>query len=195
MNSKKRLKTASGIIILSAFLLLILYLYLDDEKISLNEQSRSKLGGNFIKLPRGVVHYEIAGPQNGSVVVLIHGFSVPQYVWDPTFDMLTSSGFRVLRYDLYGRGYSDRPECEYNLELYVEQLSQLLSAYHRLILWRPHWSCLYKPVSQCSANFDPHRPDLVPGIREKNLSHEHPAGWRIHYGCLHGSFHAAKNTT
>jgi pimeloyl-ACP methyl ester carboxylesterase len=128
MNSKKRLKTASGIIILSAFLLLILYLYLDDEKISLNEQSRSKLGGNFIKLPRGVVHYEIAGPQNGSVVVLIHGFSVPQYVWDPTFDMLTSSGFRVLRYDLYGRGYSDRPESEYSLELYVEQLSQLLSA-------------------------------------------------------------------
>jgi pimeloyl-ACP methyl ester carboxylesterase len=128
MKSKKRLRTASGGIILSAFLLLIFYLYLDDEKISLNEQTRSKLGGNFIKLPRGVTHYEIAGPQNGSVVVLVHGFSVPQYVWDPTFDMLSSSGFRVLRYDLYGRGYSDRPEGEYSLELYVKQLSQLLSA-------------------------------------------------------------------
>lgn len=128
MKSKKRLRTASGSIILSAFLLLIFYLYLDDEKKSLNEQTRSKLGGNFIKLPRGVTHYEIAGPQNGSVVVLVHGFSVPQYVWDPTFDMLSSSGFRVLRYDLYGRGYSDRPEGEYSLELYVKQLSQLLSA-------------------------------------------------------------------
>jgi len=128
MKSKKRFKTAGGIIILSAFLLVVLYLFLDDEKMTLNEQTRSKLDGSFINLPEGVVHYEIAGPNNGSVVVLIHGFSVPYYVWDPTFEALTDSGYRVLRYDLYGRGYSDRPAKDYNLELYIKQLRQLLSA-------------------------------------------------------------------
>jgi len=45
----------------------------------------------------------------GPAVALVHGFSVPYYVWDPTAPELARAGFRVLRYDLYGRGYSDRP--------------------------------------------------------------------------------------
>jgi pimeloyl-ACP methyl ester carboxylesterase len=60
--------------------------------------------------------------------VLVHGFSVPYYVWDPTFEALTGSGFRVLRYDLYGRGYSDRPDVTYDQELFTGQLGDLLSA-------------------------------------------------------------------
>jgi len=128
MKVSKRVKTTSRIIILSAFLLLILYLYLDDERIILTDQVRSSLEGQFVELPLGVVHYEIAGPPDGPVVVLVPGFSVPYYIWDPTFEGLKNSGFRVLRYDLLGRGYSDRPRVEYTLELYVEQLQQLLSA-------------------------------------------------------------------
>ncbi len=61
-------------------------------------------------------------------VVLVHGFSVPYYVWDPTFKALTEAGFRVLRYDLYGRGYSDRPQAAYDLDLFTGQLRDLLSA-------------------------------------------------------------------
>lgn len=37
----------------------------------------------------------------------MHGFSVPYYIWEPTFAALVQAGLRVLRYDLYGRGYSD----------------------------------------------------------------------------------------
>ena len=33
-----------------------------------------------------------------------------------------------MRYDLYGRGCSDRPKAPYNLDLYVRQLSELLQA-------------------------------------------------------------------
>jgi pimeloyl-ACP methyl ester carboxylesterase len=29
-------------------------------------------------------HYEVAGPADGRVAVLVHGFSVPAYIWDPT---------------------------------------------------------------------------------------------------------------
>jgi pimeloyl-ACP methyl ester carboxylesterase len=58
--------------------------------------------------------------------VLVHGFSVPYFIWDPTFEFLTESGFRVLRYDLFGRGFSDRPNLRYDIELFCKQLRELL---------------------------------------------------------------------
>ena len=76
----------------------------------------------------GIVHYEMAGPSNGQTVVLVHGFSTPYHTWDAAFDALIKAGFRVLRYDLYGRGYSDRPNTVYNADLYDRQLLNLLSA-------------------------------------------------------------------
>jgi len=59
---------------------------------------------------------------------LIHGFSIPEYLWDPTFHRLASAGFRVLRYDLFGRGYSDRPDVIYDGDLFDRQLVDLLAA-------------------------------------------------------------------
>lgn len=34
-------------------------------------------------------------------------------------------GYRVLSFDLYGRGYSDRPKIDYDLDLFVGQISEL----------------------------------------------------------------------
>jgi pimeloyl-ACP methyl ester carboxylesterase len=59
-------------------------------------------------------------------VVLVHGFSVPYYLWDPTFEALAAAGYRVLRYDLFGRGYSDRPDLAYDGDLFDRQLVELL---------------------------------------------------------------------
>ena len=100
----------------------------ENEQSSLTPEVRATLPGQFVTLPEGVVHYELAGPDGAPVVVLVHGFSVPYYIWDPTFEALTKAGFRVLRYDLYGRGYSDRPDVDYSLELFTGQLEKLLSA-------------------------------------------------------------------
>ena len=124
---RKMINIGSGIAII-ALLLLITYSLADQEKITLNDTVRLTLPGQFVKLPLGVVHYELAGPDSAPTVVLVHGFSIPYYIWDPTFEALTQAGFRVLRYDLYGRGFSDRPEITYNLELFVTQLEELLPA-------------------------------------------------------------------
>ncbi len=106
---RRMILTGSGIaiIILS---LLITYILTDQEKITLSDTVRVSLPGQFVKLPLGVVHYELAGPENAPTVVLVHGFSVPYYIWDPTFEALTRAGFRVLRYDLYGRGFRTGPK-------------------------------------------------------------------------------------
>lgn len=47
--------------------------------------------------------------------------------WDNNFDALVDAGFRVLRYDFFGHGFSDRPELDkYTRELYDNQLVELL---------------------------------------------------------------------
>lgn len=96
------------------------------EALSLSEELRASLPGGFVQLRDGVTHYELGGPEGGELVVLVHGFSVPNFIWDPTFAALTQAGFRVLRYDLFGRGYSDRPNLRNNKALFVKQLHDLL---------------------------------------------------------------------
>ena len=75
-----------------------------------------------------MVHYEIAGSPRAETVVLIPGLSVPYFAWDPTFEALVDAQLRVLRYDLYGRGFSDRPDTVYDQDLFDRQLWNLPSA-------------------------------------------------------------------
>lgn len=98
------------------------------ESIELNEITRQQADGAFVRLPAGVTHYELGGPAAAQTVVLVHGFSVPYFIFDPTFIALQQAGYRVLRYDLFGRGWSDRPLARYDLSFFVAQLSQLLNA-------------------------------------------------------------------
>lgn len=94
----------------------------------IDDEVRRNAPGRFIETSRGVVHYEISGPEGARTVVLVHGFSVPYYLWDPTFAALTQAGYRVLRYDLFGRGLSDRPTAMYDADLFDRQLADLLDA-------------------------------------------------------------------
>ena len=124
MDSKKIIR----FFILFDLIILILlgsYWYLNLEKFTLDDAVRNQAGGEFVGLSDGYTHYELSGPSGGDLVVLVHGFSVPYYIWDPTVEGLTDAGYRVLRYDLYGRGYSDRPEVEYDLDIFVKQLDEL----------------------------------------------------------------------
>lgn len=98
------------------------------ETKQLNDETRRSADGSFIQLPDGITHYELSNPDNEQIVVFVHGFSVPYFIFDPTFEFLTQSGFRTLRYDLFGRGFSDRPRTRYNIDLFVKQLSDLLDA-------------------------------------------------------------------
>ena len=121
--------TAVGGLVGLVSLLSAVYLLLDREKLTLNLETRAALSGQFISLPvGGVTHYQLSGPEEGPLVVLVHGFSVAAYTWEHTVPALTDAGFRVLTYDLYGRGYSDRPPGPYDLNLFTTQLDELLTA-------------------------------------------------------------------
>ena len=102
------------------------YLQSDRETLVLDENARSHAAENFVRLRDGVTHYELAGPAGGQTVLLIPGFSTPYNLWDPTVDGLTKAGFRVLRFELFGRGWSDRPAARYDADFYDRQIVDLL---------------------------------------------------------------------
>ncbi|MHA2501907.1 MAG: alpha/beta fold hydrolase [Candidatus Kariarchaeaceae archaeon] len=94
------------------------------ETLDIVDLSESDVPYRFVQTSAGRIHYQMEG--DGDLIVLVHGFSVPSFYWDSNFDPIKNAGYRVLRYDLFGRGYSDRPQQDYDLNLFVTQLELLL---------------------------------------------------------------------
>lgn len=125
-----------GVAILLVALLLIMFMSFwaaGRARAPLDAEARAQLeaDGNaydFVTLPSGTVHYRLEGPDAGPVIVLVHGFSTPSIVWEDYFKPLTAAGYRVLAYDNFGRGLSDRPDAVYNADLFDRQLTELIEA-------------------------------------------------------------------
>lgn len=100
------------------------------EHAPLDAAARRHAPGQFVTLSHGLVHYRAVGPAQGQPVLLVHGFSVPDYVFDRTRESLAAAGFRVVSFDLYGRGWSDRPDVRYDRDLLAGQVGELMDALH-----------------------------------------------------------------
>lgn len=83
--------------------------------------------GEIAELPRGRTHYRWSGRVGDPVVVCIHGLSTPSYIFAATERSLTALGYRVLTYDLYGRGFSARAKGTQNMHFFLGQLGALLT--------------------------------------------------------------------
>jgi len=140
------------------------------ESKTLNDETRRSAKGSFVQLPNGVTHYELSNPDNEEIVVFVHGFSVPYFIFDPTYEFLSRSGFSVLRYDLFGRGFSDRPYKRYNINFFVNQLADLLDS---LRISRPVHLIGLSMGGPITATFTARHPEQV-----KSLTLIDPAGVR-----------------
>ena len=96
------------------------------ETLELTDSERSKADGSFIELPCGNTHYELKG--DGESVVLVHGYATPYSLYEKVFEGLVANGYKVLRYDLLGRGLSERVEAVYDPALFARQLRELTEA-------------------------------------------------------------------
>ena len=90
------------------------------------EDTRRDAPGKFANLSQGVVHYDWLGPTRGPVCVCIHGLTTPSYVWGGLARGLALMGFRILIFDHYGRGHSDRPKAARDDAFYLTELEELL---------------------------------------------------------------------
>ncbi|MBW4706620.1 alpha/beta hydrolase [Roseobacter sp. YSTF-M11] len=92
----------------------------------MTDAARANAPGDFATLSQGVTHFQWYGPSDGPVAVCVHGLTTPSFVWKGVAQGLARMGFRVLVYDLYGRGYSDRVRGTQDRAFFQKQLNELL---------------------------------------------------------------------
>lgn len=97
-----------------------------DEDLRLDLAARRRLRGSFVELSAGITHYELAGPSQGDIAILIGGITVPLSYWDRLTIELHAQGLRTLAYSVYGRGYSDRVTARYDDAFLLRQLTELV---------------------------------------------------------------------
>ncbi len=94
----------------------------------MNAASRAGAPGQFAELSRGTTHYQWHGPKSDRILVMVHGLTTPSWVFSGLIRGLLMMRYRILTYDLYGRGYSDRPMDHQTLALHADQLAELIDA-------------------------------------------------------------------
>ncbi len=122
------MKRLLKILVFSILVLIVVLPFINDkERVRLDEANRKKTGSTFLETPDGFVHYQLGGSPNGEVVVFIHGFSMPLFIFEPLAKLLEKEGYRTLRIDLFGRGLSDRPNAKYDPDLFKRQILNTLN--------------------------------------------------------------------
>ncbi|MEQ9505929.1 MAG: alpha/beta fold hydrolase [Hyphomonas sp.] len=92
----------------------------------LDEAARANAPGQFVDLPGGKLHYWYSGPAGAPLVVMVHGYSTPGFIFEQNAAALREAGFRVLQFDHFGRGWSDRPGGRYDVDFYDDEVLGLL---------------------------------------------------------------------
>lgn len=96
------------------------------EPRTLGDEARRRMPCAYANMKDGRTCFDLDGKAPAEAVVFVHGFNSPSYVWGKLPSMLRDAGYLTLTYDLYGRGGSDRPWADYDLDLYERQLETLL---------------------------------------------------------------------
>ncbi len=113
--------------LLSIFILIpvCLYLALDRENIDINE-FRLDSGYEEVRLSDGITSYKDIGDKNNKVIVLVHGATFGSLAYEEYVNVFIKNDYRVITYDQYGRGYSDRINSNVSIELMERQLKELI---------------------------------------------------------------------
>jgi len=91
------------------------------------EDVLKKSNGEYVKLSDGYTYFEEANKDSElGNVVLVHGYSIPSYIMETTFNSLKDKGYRVIMMDLFGRGFSDNPDLPQTDFLRANQVIELM---------------------------------------------------------------------
>tara|TARA_B100000575_G_scaffold31240_1_gene21011 strand:- start:662 stop:1570 length:909 start_codon:yes stop_codon:yes gene_type:complete len=102
-----------------------LYFVLDRENIDINE---FRLNSSYqeVRLSDGITSYKDIGDKNSEVIVLVHGATFGSLAYEEYVNVFVENNYRVITYDQYGRGYSDRVHSNVSIELMEKQLKELI---------------------------------------------------------------------
>lgn len=127
---------------------------------------------SYFKGKAGTTHYQsLKSEETKNIAVLIHGVSGPMTAWDFNVKAIQDSGYDILRYDLFGRGQSQRVSVKYDLDVYIKQLYELIQSqniHKSITLIGSSFGCVI------ATEFTLRYPQLI-----KNLIFIGPAGFPI----------------
>ena len=116
-------------IIFLLFILIVipacLYFALDRESIDIDE-FRLNSGYQEVNLSNGITTYKDIGDKSNKVIVLVHGATFGSLAYEEYINVFVENEYRVITYDQYGRGYSDRVHSDVSIELMEKQLKELI---------------------------------------------------------------------
>lgn len=116
----------TALLLVLAIVVILLPLAMEWRRRPMDAAARQGSEGQFADLQQGITHYDWLGPVRGPVAVCVHGLTTPSFVWRGLARGLARLGYRVLIYDLYGRGLSDRPKGKQDAAFFTGQLDALL---------------------------------------------------------------------
>ena len=119
------LNIALVILVALVALLVIIYVRADRETISAAE-FRADSGYQTAPLSDGVTAYMDYGPKDAPPVIIVHGGTLGSMAYQGYVPPLVQDGWRVIIYDQYGRGFSDRPAAPLGIDMLSTQLAELL---------------------------------------------------------------------
>ncbi|WP_239068199.1 alpha/beta fold hydrolase [Burkholderia cenocepacia] len=73
------------------------------------------------------LHYVTGGPDDGELVVLLHGWPQTWYTWRHVMPVLAQEGYRVVAVDYRGAGESDKPLGGYDKAAMAGDIRALVS--------------------------------------------------------------------
>jgi len=84
----------------------------------------------FTRVNGARIHYQEAGDESATPIILIHGFISSNLIWSHVLKPLADAGFRAIAPDLPGYGYSDKPaDAQYTID---EQARAVIGLMDRL---------------------------------------------------------------
>ncbi|PNS14240.1 Serine hydrolase-like protein [Sphaceloma murrayae] len=125
-------------------------------------------GARDVPSPFGTIRIYEWGPPDGPRVLLIHGISTPCISLASVAKLLVSHGYRVMLFDLFGRGYSDTPDPvsqPQNMQLFTTQI--LLALTSSPVAWtgeRKFRIVGYSLGGGIAVDFTSYFPALVEGL-------------------------------
>ncbi|KAK2935823.1 Alpha/Beta hydrolase fold [Fusarium oxysporum f. sp. vasinfectum] len=99
-------------------------------------------GARDVETPYGSIRVYEFGPEGGEKVFFVHGISTPCITLGPIALGLAKRGYRVMLFDLFGRGFSDGvADIPHDARLYVSQMLLVLAS--SPLAWTVHFANVF----------------------------------------------------
>ncbi len=125
---RKILLSIASFVVLLFFGMLFSFQFATSDEIELADELRSKQSGKTLELSKGKIYYEWYGPETGEVIVMVHGFSTPRFIFYKNVEVFANAGYHVLAFDHFGRGFSDHLDSVYDKDFFDSELLEFLVA-------------------------------------------------------------------